>query len=387
MNKEKKKTLLLAVTKSSWGGAQKYVYDLAQGFQSEYDVHILCGANEFGGENLFVSKLELLGVRVHQIGTLKRDVSLFDEIRSARSIYRVFKQVDPDIVHLNSSKMGALGGAIARLCRIKQITYTVHGFPQFEDRPRWQKIIIDIITRLTFLFAHQIILISQKEYKYAQSKYSKKKSVLIYNGIHNFKIEAQEQSRTWLLKDAPEAIQEKLQSSAIVLGNVAELVKNKGISYTLEAIRVLKEQGYNIVYIHIGIGGLRDLLESEVKEKKLEDDVYFAGFRDAKPLLNAFDILVFPSIKEGLPYVPIEAGYTGLAVVATRVGGIPEIIEDEHSGILIEPKNSQQIVNAVKYLVDNSDIRRLYAHNLHTKVISTFTLSRMLEKTREVYES
>lgn len=208
---------------------------------------------------------------------------------------------------------------------------------------------------------------------------------MVYNGITKFEVSQKEQAIKKLLEDAPQVIQDKHAQGARVLGNVAELVKNKGITYTLEAIKILKDQGYNIIYIHIGTGDALEELQAQVEQSNLEDTVYFAGFQEAKPVLSAFDILVFSSIKEGLPYVPIEAGYAGVPVVATRVGGIPEIVSDKESGLLVDPKHPEQTAQAIQDLIDNSDKRESYAQSLKHKVMDTFSIETMIDKTKAVY--
>jgi glycosyltransferase involved in cell wall biosynthesis len=93
-----------------------------------------------------------------------------------------------------------------------------------------------------------------------------------------------------------------------------------------------------------------------------------------------------PSLKEGLPYVLLEAGQAGLPVIASNVGGIPEIVEDRKTGILTKPRDVEAIHTALKNLINNKRKRQELGDNLHKKVVNSFTLKKMVEKTMEVYE-
>ncbi|MDP3902077.1 MAG: glycosyltransferase family 4 protein, partial [bacterium] len=107
---------------------------------------------------------------------------------------------------------------------------------------------------------------------------------------------------------------------------------------------------------------------------------------DASRYLKNFDIFALPSIKEGLPYVILEAGLAGLPVVASNIGGIPEIIEDGKSGLLTPPKNSEALTEAIKRLIDDKNLRDTLAANLHEKIKTEFSVEKMLNATMTTYE-
>lgn len=102
--------------------------------------------------------------------------------------------------------------------------------------------------------------------------------------------------------------------------------------------------------------------------------------------MDRFDVFVLPSIKEGLPFVILEVGIRGLPVVATRIGGIPEIITDQKSGLLIEPKNSIEIARVVNLLLNDAALRQTYSSALAEVINKKFNFARMLQETATVYE-
>ena len=105
----------------------------------------------------------------------------------------------------------------------------------------------------------------------------------------------------------------------------------------------------------------------------------------AAPYLKAFDIFVLPSLKEGLPYTLLEAGLAGLPVIASNVGGIPEIIENNKTGLLASAANIYEIARAIKKLIEDKNLSENLAKNLRQKIISEFSFKKTIKKTLNVY--
>ncbi len=155
---------------------------------------------------------------------------------------------------------------------------------------------------------------------------------------------------------------------------IAELTKNKGLKYGMEAVSGLDVQWH---------------IYGEGKDKyEAQDNVKFLGFKQStSELLSQYDLFLFPSIKEGLPYAVLEAGQAGLPVIATNIGGIPDIIEHEKTGLLVPPKDPQALRTAIQRLMNNPQLRATLASNLKQKIERDFSLSKMLEKTIKLYLS
>ena len=156
MAKPKKKILYL-ITKSNWGGAQRYVFDLATSLnKEEYDVVVA-----LGGTGRLVDELKNKKVRVIQLKSLERDISIFKEIKSAIELFKIIKSEKPNILHINSSKAGGLGALIGRILGVPKIIFTAHGWAFNEDRPWRQKISIKTLHWLTILLSHTTITVSE----------------------------------------------------------------------------------------------------------------------------------------------------------------------------------------------------------------------------------
>ncbi len=302
-----KRKVLFLITKANWGGAQRYVYDLATHLPHDtFEVSVA-----YGQPGMLEQKLQEAGVTVHPLKSLQRDVSLWADIKSFFELYRLMLTVNPDVVHLNSSKAGGVGALAAWCAGIQKVVFTVHGWPFLEARSRGAQWLIWLASWLTALLSHKIICISDFDAGIARRMpFIKHKVVRIYNGIGPMAL------------GSGEAIRAAFPPGARIVGTVGELNRNKNQIALIE--RALKERIYVAI---VGEGELRGYLENKIKEYKLEDRVKLFGFMPGQEVLKGFDVFALPSLKEGLPYVLLEAKQAGLPIEASHIGGIPEIMD------------------------------------------------------------
>jgi glycosyltransferase involved in cell wall biosynthesis len=209
----------------------------------------------------------------------------------------------------------------------------------------------------------------------------KNKIHLVYNGISTFAMLTREDARTSLRKIIPSIPQDVLW-----IGTFSELVRNKGLSYVIDACALLKKSGYKFAFLILGNGELYDELTLNIQKQNLTDTVFLLGFvPDARSYLRAFDIFTLTSVKEGLPYVLLEAAQASAAIVASDIPGIRDIVENGESGILVSPKDSTTLADALDKLIKEPTLRERMGMNLERKVASDFSLASMLEQTIAVY--
>ncbi len=379
MNAEKttktsnKKKVLLVITKSNWGGAQRYVFDLATNLDKEqFDVTVI-----LGGKGRLKEKLNENGIKAITIDNLGRNVNPTDDLKVFISLFKLFLVEKPHIIHLNSSKIGGLGALAARLARVPKIIFTAHGFAFKEERSSSSIVVIKILTWITIFLCHKIIVLSQREVNLVKSwSLVGGKLAVIPNGIKIIKFKSKEEGRSIL--DVP------TDRTQYIFGTIAELHKNKGLTYMIEALANLKEIPY--LYYILGEGELREELTLQIKQRGLENKIFLLGHQEnINEILPAFDIFVLPSIKEGLPYTLLEAGSAGLPVIASQVGGIPEIIENLKSGLLVPPGRPNEIKHALIYLTNHPEEMKSFGENLKNTVQEKFSLQRMVSQTEELY--
>ena len=305
------KKVLYCITKSNWGGAQRYVYDLAVAAQQRgFNVAVA-----LGGDGLLAQKLHGSGIMIYHNKFLGRDVSLGKDIESFFEFYRLFKKEKPDVLHLNSSKAGALGALAARLTGVKKIIYTSHGWAFRERRPAPARATIWLVSWLTALLCSDIICVSDSELRATQGMpFCAKKAVRIYNGID-----------LDMHFGSGDVIRAAFPAGVKIVGTIGELTKNKNQI-------ALVEQAKNDPSLYVAIVGEgedRTMLEQKIKEYGLESRVKLFGFMPAVEVLKGFDVFALPSIKEGLSYVVLEARAAGLPIVANRVGGVGEALDTD----------------------------------------------------------
>ncbi len=374
-SQKSKKKICFFITKAVWGGAQKYVFDLATSLpKDKFEVLVICGKGE-----ALKKKLEESGISVYQISSLKRDSS-FGAITIGLKVLSILKKEKPDVLHLNSPQAAGIGAVAGRLLFIPKVIQTVHGFTFNEHRNSLSNSIIYFFTWLTILLCHKTIVIAPQEEKQAKAMLvSKSKIVLIRNGIVPMDFLEKNEARDFL-----KSKNDKLNQS-IWIGTIAELHKNKGLFFAIKAFLKLRP---NAIFIIIGEGEERSNLEKLIAEHKLENRVFLLGFVDnATRYLKAFDIYLCSSLKEGLPYTILEAGFAGLPIIATTVGGIPDIIGEDKDGILIPPKRDGAIKRAIEYLIENPEEEKIFGEKIKEKVERNFSFNGMLEKTLELYRS
>jgi glycosyltransferase involved in cell wall biosynthesis len=385
--KEKKKILYM-ITKGGFGGAQKYVYDLAtEVSKDDFEVVVACGLSStpvLADKEGLAERLKDKGIRVIDLIFSQRNISFQKEIKTFLEIYRIVKQEKPDILHLNSSKIGGLGALAGRICGVSKIIFTGHGWAFNEERSFFSKMLILFFHWLTITLCHTVIAVSEKtKNDISWMPFVTDKIKVVYNGInvHDKEIEKLSESDARIILASQE-------SEKTIIFSISELHKNKGIDVALKGISLLPtETKEKIIYSIASDGEERENLEKLAKELGIENLVRFLGFvPNAKKLLVGADIFLFPSRTEAFPYAILEAGAAGLPIIATNVGGVPEIIHDMQNGILIHPRNSKEIAEAILYLFDHPEKQKEFGREIKKTVSNFFSPKRMLEETINLYQ-
>lgn len=300
---------MFVITKSNWGGAQRYVYDLSTALpRDEFEAHVA-----FGQSGRLAEELREVGIITHTISALQRDISLIADIKSFFELWQIFRKEKPDVVHLNSSKAGGLGALAARLAGIRRIIFTAHGWPFAEKRNVVWRFFALFGSWTTAFLSHVVIVVSKNDLRVGRSiLFCGYKMRMVYNGID-----------THMKFGSGEKIRNAFPHGARITGTVGEMTRNKNQIALIKQARVDTDMFVAIV----GEGEERERLEAKIKEYGLKNRVKLFGFIPANEVLRGFDEFALPSLKEGLPYVLIEARVAGLPIVANRVGGVGEILD------------------------------------------------------------
>lgn len=383
---QEKKKILFCITKGNFGGAQRYVFDLATHMsKTVFDIVVACGQ---GG--LLIERLKEANIRTIEIEGLEREIKTEKDFEVLKNLIKIIREEKPNIVHFNSSKIGFLGSLAVLFLKLSSIIhnskfiirsiFTSHGWAFNEqNRSTFSKIIFYIAHYFTVLVCDTTIAVSEKtKNDITWLPFIKDKIKIVHNGIEKFK--------TLSKKEAAEILVKKDKKETVIL-TLAELHHNKGIDVALQGISLLPQNvKERINYYIAGNGEERENLEKLADDLKIKNTVHFLGFMaDAKKLLSGADIFLLPSRTENLPYAVLEAGFLGVPVIATSVGGIPEIIRDMQNGILVYPKNPKEIAEAIMYMLDHKDKQKEFGSEIKKTVTNFFSLEKMLKETIELY--
>ncbi len=369
------KKVLFLITKGNFGGAQRYVFDLATGLGADFEPVVLLGEG-----SALETRLKEKGVRVIKLESLQRNISLKKEAEVLFELLKIFKEERPDVIHLNSSKIGGLGAFAGRISKVKNIIFTAHGWAFNENRPGTQKLIIKFFIWLTIIFSHKTIAVSEQIKRDIENlPFVSKKIEVINNGTSEIEYKTKAEARKFLFPDAPK--------TATWIGTMSELHHIKGLSHMIRAMKSVLHQ-HKAVFVVMGEGEERKNLENLIRGEGVENFVKLVGYVENAPqYLKAFDIFTLTSLSEAMPLALLEAGMAGIPSIASDVGGIPEIIDDGKNGLLIEPRDILNLARAIDFLIEKKKERDLMGKNLKEKVQKEFIKEKTIQKTVALYEA
>jgi len=404
-----KKNILYLITRAELGGAQRYVLDLANNLQGEFNITVAFGKQDTNGE--LAEKLKIAGINNYNIPHLKRAISPIDDFLALVEIIKLIKKIKPNIIHLNSSKISILGSIASLIIKFQvssfkfQVVYTVHGWVFNEPLPRWLKLFYFWAEKITALFKNKIICVSEFDRQIALTKKiaAALKLITIHNGLAPIEFYSKEEARQRIHSVIPASEPESsvqhheqvsglrvkpAMTSNLLIGSTGNLYKTKGFEHFIKASKIISEQKISATFIIIGEGEERKKLETLIRQNNLANDFILTGrINEAAKLLPAFDIYICSSVKEGLSYTIIEAMQAGLPIVATNVGGNSELIEDNITGLLAEAGNPESLAQKIIELIKNPALKNKLGQQAKLKAREEFCLEKMVEETKKAYSS
>ncbi len=385
-----KKKILYIITQGEWGGAQRYVFDLATNLPPEFEVTVAVG--EPGGRRELQEKLEHVARNTHRVSNMKiiqlrhlvRRISLIHDALAIFELKKMYKQIKPDVIHLNSSKAGIIGSIAGHMlrdtCYVK-IVYTVHGWVFNEPLAGWRKKLYFYLEKFTAPMKDGIIVLSnaERDQSHTELAIPSKKITVIPHGIS---VPTEMLSKQAARDELTRLSHAKVPLDTTWIGTIANYYPTKGLDVLIKAVAQKKQELGNISCLLIGDGPERTKLAGLIIKYGLEKIVYLVGIiNDAWKYHPAFDVFVLPSRKEGLPYALLDAMAYKARIVTTNVGGIPSIVEDKKTGLLVPPDDPPALGDAIVILLKNP----AQLHRDHPAAV--FSLANELAKTTSLYHS
>ncbi|MFA6216176.1 MAG: glycosyltransferase [Candidatus Omnitrophota bacterium] len=336
------------ITRLDWGGSPDIVRIICTHLDpAVYDVRLIMGETLHPCARTQAFLMDFTG-RIKIVPHLKREIDLMHDLRAFMQLYFLFRRERFDIVHTHTAKAGALARMAAFLSGQPVIVHTPHGHNFYGYFSKAVSYGIVLVEKFLSCFTDRIIALTELEKRdlITYGVASADKVTVIYQGLELSRY-AGASSNTGALRDAF-----GIGRDERVIGMVGRLEPIKGPEYFIEAAAEIAAKNSRIKFIIAGEGSLKEKLQNRVLELGIKDKVIFLGWREDVPeIISLLDVLVLPSLNEAVGMVLLEAGAAGVAVVATKVGGVPEMVHDNQTGILVPAHNPASLAGAVNDLL------------------------------------
>ena len=356
--------VMQVISSRDWGGAENLICTLTQGLAAQMDCYVLAPR----GHHIFAR----LDAKVQGVA-----MTLGNGFRPSliMPFVRLVQREKINVINFHSSH----GHNLALLVRhlLPRVKFIVH-------RHNIGKLSANLFTRYKYLYGgiDRFICISQAVRKVLlHYGIAPQRAVAILGTVPRPTYNDEHEQRQKIYRKY------HLNPKLPLLGTMASLLEHtKGYDTLLHALKLLKEEGVPVQAIFCGQGVDREKLENKCRAFNLHKNVRFAGFvEDIYSFLSAVDVFCFPSRNEALGLAVQEAAHAGCCIVATAVGGIPEMITHEHSGLLCEAGNAQELSFNLKRALTDKNMRQQLATNSQRDVSQNFSVQAMIDATAQVY--
>lgn len=337
-----------------------------------YEVH---GAANFEDAN---ERLDALDIVRHPFDIQRSPFSL-KNIKAYKQLIEIMKSESFDAAHCHSPMGGVLARLAAKSIGLSPVIYTAHGFHFYDGAPRKNWLIYYNVEKYLSKFTDTIVTINKEDY--SRAKTFKAKSVIAVPGIgvdsskfDNVKVDRNKKREELAIPEG-----------AIVLLTIGEMIKRKNHETALRALAQLTNDNY--IFLICGRGELESHLKDLAVNLGIEDKVRFLGFRNDIPeICIASDIFVFPSYQEGLPVSVMEAMSAGLPIVASRIRGNTDLIQDGNGGFLHEPEDYSGIAKSIDKVIEDESLRaKMSVRNKNE--VKKYDKKVVKDRMRELYEN
>jgi len=383
--------VLHIITQFDRGGSARDTFHTVMGHdRRRFRVGLVYG----GTKGLTLAEAELVAadlkslrqadVALFEIPTLMREIRPLQDARATLALWRLLRRERPSLVHTHTSKAGAVGRLAAWLARVPAVIHTPHGHVFYGYYGPVMSKLICLAERALAKITDRIVTLTDRgAQEHVQFKIAgPAKFVTIPSGVV---------LSTFRSLHVDPVLKRKalgLPAEGPVVGTVGRLVPVKGHAWLLRSIPFVLTEFPAAHFVLVGDGPLREELTWLAEELGIGRHVTFLGTREDVPeCLTAFDLFVFPSLNEGMGLALIEAMVLGLPVVATTVGGIPDIVVDGETGTLVPPCDERALAAALVGLLQDPHRRRMYGEAARRRVDKRFDVVSAVRAIEALYET
>jgi glycosyltransferase involved in cell wall biosynthesis len=353
-------SFLFIDTERVWRGGQDQLLTLIKGLWARgHTIHLVCEPST------------LLEARAGEIGASVYPLKVRSEFGPASFLNLIFalRKIRPQILAFNTPKAIFIGTLASRIVPVgARIIFRRVSFP-LRRNP---------FTRMKYTWGIDcIVAISKSIHSQLQTGgLPKSKIRIIYEGMD------------LSLYPASPPLRPRSPEEPMVVGTVAHLSREKGLQYLIEAASQIPAVKERLRFVIVGDGDCLQELRALVQAKGLEDIFQFAGFHtNISQYMKTFDVFALPSLSEGLSSAILEAMAASLPIIATDVGGIPELVQDGDNGLLVSPADSAALARAIEHMADNPEAARRMGLRGRERMEEQFTLERKILETEQLCSS
>ena len=347
--------------------------------KNKYHVELACAPN-----GRLIDLVQSSGIPVRTFRYLVQPVHPVKDLLAVCNLSRFLKKNRYHIIHTHNSKAGFIGRLAGKLSKTPIIVHTVHGFAFHDQETKWKQCLILNLERLAARWCDIMIFISQPLMDWALQDHvvtEKEKIIKIYSGIELEKFQPATDKERFRFR-----AKWGIRNDDAVIGMISKLWEGKGHILLIQAFETVLNRFPNVKLIVAGEGYLEAKLRNLVSSKGLDNHIVFTGFlENVREILACVDVAVLPSYFEGMGRVLLEAMAMKKPVVGTRVGGIPDLIEDGVNGYLIEPGNETQLKEAILKILTGKELAKQFGANGRRKIQSRYSAAYMVEAIETVY--
>ncbi len=359
--------ILILSNHLNFGGITAYVGNLCKALQGKDDIEMVVASR--GGD--CEKDLQKMGVHVLRIPLSTKSEVSPKVFWSFLKLRKEIKRLKIDVIHANTRVTQVLAALLSGATGVPVLS-TCHGY--FKRR---------LFRRLFPCWGRRVIAISDqvRDHLIDDFKIDPQRIELIYNGVDLEK---------FMPRPLEEIVAEKkkwgLSPAKKIIGHIGRLSPVKGQRFLILAAAVLARKRKDFQILLIGDGDQKENLQKLIHQNRLGEIVFLCpSVRETTLALNMMDVFVMPSLQEGLGISLLEAQAQGVPIVASRVGGIPTIVEDAVTGLLVPAQDEHALALAISRLLDDQALRQCVVEKAKRQVREKFSLGEMAEKTRKVY--
>jgi glycosyltransferase involved in cell wall biosynthesis len=384
--------VLHIITRFDKGGSAQNTYLTLLGLKKEnFKSCLITGLSlesemkdeEMKSKEIDIQRLESEGIQFIQCPSLVRRLNIIKDFRAFFEIWKLIKKNNPLIVHTHSSKAGLLGRLAAKLAGIPITVHTPHGHVFFGYFGPIKTRIFIILEKLAYRITDKIVALTnrEKEDHINLGIASKNKFVVIPSGVELKKF-----------KEVPHNEKQNLKrelgipENALIIGTVGRLEPVKGPEFLIEAAKYIIPKYPNTHFLFSGDGHLKQNLKKKASELGIEKNIIFLSWRDdIAKIISVYDIFVLPSLNEGMGRVLVEAMALGKPIVASNVGGIPDLVTHGKNGFLVPPKDPKEFAKYIQIFLEDKE-RRMKMGLTGKEIALNFSKEIMVEKINGLYK-